>query len=175
MDKKEILRWNQKYNIDHPWWTRREKELGEVFRKSREVTKRDLLELVEWKFKTVPQRKPRIIRLVEENSDSEIRSTTRAVFGLGLESDSYKVNSLCALHGVGPALASTILAFYDPVNYGVFDIHVWREFFGKEPENLFTPSNCLKLLTEMRKLSNKFQLNVRVVEKAHFKKNLDNS
>jgi hypothetical protein len=113
--------------------------------------------------------------LVNRNSDSEIRSATKAVLGLGLESDAYKVNSLCGLHGVGPAMASTVLTFYDPANYGIFDIHVWREFFGRESKNLFTTHNYQRLLTEMRKLARKFCLDVRVVEKAYFKKNLDNS
>jgi hypothetical protein len=37
MNRKNILRWNPKYNADHPWWILREKELGDILRKSKEV------------------------------------------------------------------------------------------------------------------------------------------
>ena len=74
---------------------------------------------------------------------------------------------------VGPAVASTILTFYNPKEYGVFDIHIWRELFGKEPKNLFTTENYLKLLAELRGLANKYGLDTRIVEKAFFKKNID--
>ena len=78
-------------------------------------------------------------------------------------------------YGVGPALASTILTFLNPKDYGVFDIHVWREIFGKESTGLFTAPNYLKALREMRRIASKNDLDVRVVEKALFKKNYDES
>jgi len=111
--------------------------------------------------------------LVARNEDEEIRRISNLVFASRSSSDSYKVNNLCTLHGVGPALASTILTFYNPKEYGVFDIHVWRELFGREPSFLFTAKNYLKLLTELRKIARRFDLDVRIVEKAFFKKNID--
>jgi hypothetical protein len=69
-----------------------------------------------------------------------------------------------------------VLTFYDPKNYGVFDIHVWREFFGKEPKGLFSTSNYyIKLLAELRTIAKKYDLNARTVEKAYFTKNYENS
>lgn len=169
MEKKDILHWSEKYDIEYPWWTQRERELGDRFRIKKELTKDDLIQLVEWKFKDLPGRRNRVLELVAENDDVQVRNISRNV----LTSPLYKIDMLCTLSGVGPALASTILTFYDPKNYGVFDIHVWREMFGEEPKNLFTPKNYLKLLFKLRKIAELHGLNVRTVEKAFFKKNID--
>jgi len=168
--KKKILWWNRKYDEDHPWWNQIEKDLGEKIRKNKELTKDDLLQMVEWKFKTFEGRMKKVKKLVEKNSEDEIKRRSREVFQSA--SDSFKLDNLTRLYGVGPALASTILTFYDPKQYGVFDIHVWREIFGKEPSNLFTTKNYLKLLKKLRKLSDRHNLQVRIVEKALFKKNI---
>jgi hypothetical protein len=173
MEKEEILDWSKKYDEDHPWWTQKEKELGDELRRSKELTKDDLVQVVEWKFKELQGRKKRILGLIAKNDDTEIRRISRHVLGLSSKIDSYMVNSFCTLHGVGPAVASTILTFYNPKQYGVFDIHIWRELFGKEPENLFTTKNYLKLLAKLRRIANEYSLDVRIVEKAFFKKNLD--
>jgi len=66
---------------------------------------------------------------VAKNDDTRIRKISNTVFNLSSGHDSYKVDSFCSLHGVGPALASTILTFYNPRDFGVFDIHVWRELW----------------------------------------------
>lgn len=172
MEKEEILHWNRRYDADHPWWTLKEKELGDRFRRARELTKDDLVQVVEWKFKDLKGRKDRILGFITKNDDMRIRRISRDVFNSTLD-DSYKIDSLQMLHGVGPAIASTILTFYNPKEYGVFDIHVWRELFGKEPENLFTTENYMKLLKELRRVANLYSLDVRIVEKAYFKKNID--
>ena len=173
MEKEAILNWNRKYDEDHPWWTQKERELGDKFRMLKELTKDDLIKVVEWKFKTLPGREARILRLVAKNDDTRIRKISNTVFNLSSGHDSYKVDSFCSLHGVGPALASTILTFHNPRDFGVFDIHVWRELFGKQPKYLFTTENYLKLLAELRRIASKYGLNVRTVEKAFFKKNID--
>lgn len=68
-----------------------------------------------------------------------------------------------------------ILAFYDPKDYGVFDIHAWRELMGKQPEDLFTLENLLRFLARLREEATMLKLDARMVEKAYFKKNLDES
>jgi hypothetical protein len=45
--------------------------------------------------------------------------------------------------------------------------------YWKEPENLFTTENYLKLLADLRRIANYYNLDVRTVEKALFKKNID--
>jgi hypothetical protein len=179
MDKEEILKWNRKYDKDHPWWVEKEKELGDKFRKTKTLTKDDLRQVVDWKFKELVGRRKRVLGLVAKNDDKIIQRTCNQVFCLTSNEDSIRVKSLDNLHGVGPALASTILTFYDPKQYGVLDIHVWREFFGDEPANIniifITAGYYLKLLSELRKIANKYSLDARTVEKAYFKKNLDES
>lgn len=172
MDRKEILMWVSKYEEDHPWWCEKEKELGDKFRKTGELTKEDLIQVVKWKFKTLKGRQSRILGLIKKNEDYEIRRISRKAFSLTSDSDFSRVELLKNLYGVGPALASTILTFYDPEQYGIFDIHVWRELFGPESTNLFTISNYLKLLREMRCVASQQNFNVRIIEKALFKKNL---
>jgi len=170
MEKEEILNWSKKYDVDYPWWTHKEKELGDKLRRTRELTKDDLLGVVEWKFKENYQEE-RIMGLTAKNDDAEIRRVSSHIFGLSPKDDSYKVDCLCILHGVGPAVASAILTFYNPKEYGVFDIHIWRELYDEEPE--FTTANYLKLLARLRRIANEHSLDVRTVEKAFFKKNID--
>ena len=175
MNKEEILNWNDKYDKDHPWWTQREIELGGKLRKTKTLTKDDLRQVVDWKFKELEGRRIRILGLIARNDDSEVRRISSDVFSSTL-ADDYKVDSLQNLTGVGPAVASTILTFYNPKEYGVFDIHIWREFFGKEPNGYqFTTKDYLKVLAKLRKIATQHSLDVRTVEKAFFKKNYDES
>jgi hypothetical protein len=175
MEKEEILKWNSRYDSDYPWWTKKEKELGNKLQKNKELTREDLVQVVKWKFKEMPGRKKRIMGLIAKNSDERIRNVSNQFFSITSNDDSIKVDTLCMLDGVGPALASTILTFINPKDYGVFDIHVWRELFGQESNGLFTTANYLKLLKKLRKTAGKHNLFVRIVEKAHFKKNYDES
>ncbi len=175
MDKDEILRWNQKYDKENPWWNEKENELGDKFRKTKTLTKTDLRQCVEWKFNKLVGRKKRVLKFIENNDDEVIRKVGTQVFNLTPRDDIIRIRQLDALQGVGPAMASVILTFYDPKNYGVHDIHVWREFFGPEPSHIFTGTSCyLKLLAELRRIANRFNLPVRTVEKAYFLKNYEN-
>ena len=175
MDKGEILKWNAKYDKKSTKSTIKEKELGDKFRKTKTLTKADLIEIVWWKFELLKGRRDRILKYVEKNSDEEVGMCSQ-VFNLTPSEESFRIGVLDNLYGVGPALASVVLTFYDPKNYGVFDIHVWREFFGKEPKNLFgTSSYYIRLLSELRTIGNKYDLNARTVEKAYFTKNYENS
>jgi len=73
-------------------------------------------------------------------------------------------------------MASVILTFYDPKEYAVLDIHVWRELFGKEPQNLFQGPKCLlKFLRKVRVIAEMHGLDARTVEKALFQRNYDMS
>jgi len=175
VEKQEIVAWSERYDEQHPWWVEKEKRLGEKLRQRGELTKEDLIRIVEWKFQSLPGRKKRILSLVAQNQDGVIRSVSSSVLKLPREHDYEKIGKLTSLHGVGPAIASTILTFHDPKNYGVFDIHVWRELFGKETQPLFTTRNCLTLLSKLRELAGKHYLDVRMIEKALFKKNIHRS
>jgi hypothetical protein len=175
MDKDEILKWNATYDEKYHEWTSKEKKLGDKFRETKTLARADLVEIVWWKFEWLVGRRNRVLKFIDKNSDGEICACSQ-VFNLTLSEDSFRIGLLDNLHGVGPALASVVLTFYDPKNYGVFDIHVWREFFGKEPKGLFsTSSYYIKLLAELRTIAKKYDLNARTAEKAYFTKNYENS
>ncbi len=173
MDKAEILKWCRKYDKDQGWWSHKEQELGARFRKNRAATRSDLLEIVEWKFKGAENKKTKVNAAVSKNTDADVQRISRQVFCVPGEEDAYRMNSLMMLNGVSPVLASVILAFYNPASYGVFDVNVWRALLGNEPPNLFSTQNYLKLLAALRKTAAKHNLDARTVEKAFFKKSLD--
>ena len=175
MDKNTILYWYEKYNREEdPKDKFCEKELGRKLRKSKELSKDDFIRLLRWKFSTYPARLKRELNLVDRMSDSFIRTTIRDA--LESEDESTRIERLIELKGVKNAVASVILTFYDPKNYGIFDIHAWRELFGKEPKGFSSQKSCLvKFLTELRKMAVEYQLDVRMVEKALFKKHYDES
>jgi len=173
MDREEILHWSKKYDVDHPWWIQKEKEIGDRLRKTKELTYNDLIEIVEWKFRELEGRRKRVLALISKNENAKIRSITKYAFSLDPSFDAQKVDLLQTLQGVGVAISSVILTFYNPDEYCVFDVHVWRELFGEEPPNLYTTENYLKVLSKLREEAKKHNLSVRTVEKAYFKKNID--
>jgi hypothetical protein len=97
MDKEEILDLNRKYDKDHSWWTQTERDLGDKLRKTRELTKDDLITIVEWKFKDLPWKNDRVSD-VAKNEDTLVRRISSDVFNSSLD-DSYKMDSLQKLHG----------------------------------------------------------------------------
>jgi len=174
LNKREILDLAAKYDEDHPWWTRKEKEIGDRIRVAQEFDLSTLKEIVEWKFKTVPSRIKRINNLLKRYRDEDIREITSWVLPLGTRHDDNKITALRKIKGVGISLASNILTFHNPKDYCVYDIHVMREMYGELPKYPFTSNkHYLKLLQDLREESIKLNLDVRIIEKALFKKNLD--
>ena len=175
MDKAEILRWSRKYDKDQGWWSQKERELGAKFRKNKVLTREDLVQVVEWRFNDQENKKGKVLEAVANNDEAVLTRISSQVFNILGSEDAYRMNSLTMLNGVSPVLASVILTFLDPKNYGVFDVHVWRALLGNEPPNMFTTQNYLKLLAAVRKTAAKNNLDARTVEKAFFKKSVDES
>lgn len=176
VDKKEILKWSKKYDKDQGWWVQKEIELGAKFRRNKVLTREDLAQIVEWKFKDASEeKKQRVLVAVAQNDEATVARISGQVFNVPSGEDAYRINSLTMLNGVSPVLASIILAFFDPKQYGIFDVQVWRALLGNEPPNLYTPQNYLKLLTALRKTASKQNLDARTIDKAFFKKKLDDS
>ena len=173
MDKAEILKWSRKYDKDQGWWAQKEHELGAKFRRTKVLTRDDLIQIVEWKFQGSEEKKKRVLEAVAKNDDAIVARISSQVFSVPSGEDAFRMNSLTMLNGVSPILASVILTFFEPKQYGVFDVHVWRALLGNEPPNLFTTQNYLNLLSALRKTAGKHNLDARTVEKALFKKNLD--
>ena len=175
MDKADFLMWSRKYDKSFGWQAQRERELGSKFRKAKALTLADLTQVVEWKFKEETEKKTRILALVTRNDESTINRLSSQALSIPSCEDAYRMNCLTLLEGVSPVLVSVILAFFDPKHYGILDVAVWKALLGNPPPNLLTTQNYLKLLTAIRKTAAKQNLDVRVIDKALYKKSLDES
>ena len=173
MDKAAFLTWSHKYDKALGWQAQRERELGAKFRKYKILTCADLASVVEWKYKGEPEKKTRVLELVARNDQEKVSRITSQVLCLPQGDDSYRMNCLIALEGISPVIASIILAFFDPHQYGFFDLRVWKPLLGNPPPNLYQSQNYIKLLFALRKTAAKHNLDVRTVDKALFKKSID--
>lgn len=173
LSKEEILNLSKEYDRVFPWWTQKENELGLKMKIEKEFGIDVLREIIEWKFYTLPGRIKRTLNLISVHNDNFIRSVTRRAISMNLNQDDKRINELRRIKGVGISLSSVILTFYDPENYCIYDIHVMREMYGKEPRYMFASNkHYLGLLNILRAKSKKHKLTVRTIEKALFKKNI---
>jgi len=173
VDKRDFLKWSQKYDRDQGWLAQVERELGARFRRLKVMSSADLAEVVKWKFSGDEAKTHRVLELVARNDEASVKLASSQAFNLPVNDDAFRVNCLMMLEGVSPVLVSVILAFFDPKQYGVFDVYAWRALLGNEGPNLFSAANYLKLLLALRKTASKHNLDVRTVEKALVKKKLD--
>ena len=173
MDKRDFLKWSQKYDKDQGWSAQVERGLSARFRKARAMSGADLALVVEWKFKDDEAKRKRVLELVARNDEALVVRVSSQAFNLPGDNDACRINYFMMLEGVSPVLASVILSFFDPKQYGVFDVYAWRGLLGNEVPNLFSTVNYLKLLLALRKTAAKHNLDVRTVEKALAQKKLD--
>lgn len=174
MNVESIIYWRDKYDREEDLYNKgEEEELRTNFQRNKYITKEDLIRVVKWKFQgRLEGRQKRILKFLNSVDDEFIIDLSRLAFKA--KDDKKRVKLFCTIDGVGTAVASTILAFYDPEKYGVFDIHVWRELFGEEPKSLFTDmKNIFRFFERLREIALKTKLPCRDVEKALFKKNFD--
>lgn len=167
----QINYWSTKYDQEHNWWNTEEERLGKYLRRNQEFGLDTLKEIIHWKFLTLPGRENRTLNLIRNYSDQQIHEISRKAFRFS--SDNERINEFRTIKGVGVALASTILTFYAPKRYCIYDIHVMRGFYGELPKNMFTSNkHYLTLLDDIRELSLQYNISVRKIEKAYFKKDL---
>jgi hypothetical protein len=167
--------WSRKYDKSFGWQAQRERELGAKFRKAKALTKADIAQVIEWKFKDEPEKKARSLELVARNDEATVNRLSSQALSIPSCEDGYRMNCLTLLEGINPVLASTILAFFDPKQYCILDPAVWKALLGNPPPNMLTTQNYLKLLAAIRKTSAKQNLDARVIDKALYKKSLDGS
>jgi hypothetical protein len=175
LDKPDYVMWSRKYDKAFGWQAQRERELGAKFRKNKALTLKDLTTVVEWKFKEQPDKKQRALELVSRNDEEKVARVTSQIFSLPNADDAYRLNCLTTLEGISPVLASVILTFFDPHNYGIFEQSVWKGLLGNPPPGLYTPQNYIRLLAAMRKTAAKHNIDARTIDKALYKKTLDKS
>ena len=140
-----------------------EQSTGLALRHASALSKDQLSSIIKWRYGDQKHYLSRVSRILENVDDQEIKEVTRTA--LTLSSDYYKMTLLCAIPGVGPVLASIILAFYNPHEYGVLDREVWSQLFPDEKADM-SVDGYLKLLERLRKLSREHQVPARVVGQA---------
>jgi hypothetical protein len=174
-NRDEIVRWSSLYDEKRSLPDLQiEDDVGSRLRETRELSKADLVKMVNWKFESLPGRKRLMLARVGSVGQERISETFRRA--LDADCEKTTISELLGLPGIGPAMASVILTFYDPSKYAVLDIHAWRELFGREPQSLFQGPKCLlKFLKKVRVISGMHGLDARTVEKALFQRNYDRS
>ena len=175
MDKAAFLMWSRKYEKSLGWQAQKERELGARFRRAKVLTKADLVQVVEWKFQDQPEKETRVLELVSRNDEATVNRLSSQALSIPSCEDAYRMNCLTLLEGINPVLASVILAFFDPKQYAILDSGTWKALLGNPPPNMLTTQNYLKLLEVIRKTAAKQNLDVRVIDKALYKKSLDES
>jgi hypothetical protein len=140
-----------------------EQSTGLALRHAGAISKDQLSSIIEWRYGDQKHYLSRVSRILESVDDQEIKEITRTA--LALSSDYYKMTLLCAIPGVGPVLASIILALYNPHEYGVFDRKVWNQLFPDEKADM-SVDGYLKLLAGLRKLSKEYRVPARVIGQA---------
>ena len=168
INREATLYWDEKYDIEEDLYMGgEEKEIGNRLRKTNRLNKTDLETIIKWKFQgRLIGRQKRILKLSNNCSDDFIKHISELAF---LTNDEIKkIKYLRMIDGVGNALCSVILFFYAPKNYGILDIHSWRELFGKkEPDDVFVNYKRLIIfLNRLREFSSEINLPCRIIEKA---------
>jgi hypothetical protein len=104
-----------------------------------------------------------MVKLIEKLDDEEIKEITQTAFSLSM--DYYKLTLLCALSGVGPALAAILLSFHSPQSYGVLDHSAWNQLFPNKKADV-TIKGYIRYLERLREISKDLRVPVRIVEQA---------
>ncbi|MCJ7634670.1 hypothetical protein MUP77_20055 [Candidatus Bathyarchaeota archaeon] len=172
MEKKDVLDWVEKHDKKNFLWTQQEKEIGDRLRATKKLSKDDLKKIIEWKFESNALVKTVQLNRMKKIGEQHLEKISNEVFNLHVNQDLKRIMLLCGFNGIGPAVASVILTFYDPQNYCVVDFHVYQEVFGFRPKYL-TPELYIRLLGKFREEARKHGLNVRDIEKAYFMKNCE--
>ena len=129
------------------------------------IYRSDALRILRWKS-------PRPTRHYEKNSESDFRSITESAFST--RNERLRMHSLTALNGVKYPAASALLMFYDPNEYPVIDIRVWKQLYKLNLVNTnpggqgFSLDEWITYLEIMRNAALEFHIPVRQLEKRFF-------
>jgi len=172
--KEELLEWKRKYDSEEDEYNKGDEErIGEKLRKNNFMTKEDFIGILKWKFQgRLLGRQKRMLNVLGDFPTERIEKMSKEAFSSN--NDYERLELLSEIPAVQNSLASVILTFYDPKNHGILDIHTWRELFGPEPKDIFTNrKKAVNFFKEIRSLAKSIEMTCRDIEKALFKKNLD--
>jgi hypothetical protein len=140
-----------------------EQSTGLALRNTGTISKDQLSSIIKWRYGDQKYYFSRVSKILESVDEQEIKEVTQTALAMSL--DYYKMTLLCAIPGVGPVLASIILAFYNPHEYGVFDREVWNQLFPDEKANM-SVDGYIRFLKGLRKLSKEYQVPARIIGQA---------
>ena len=170
LTKEEYEKWLKKYGDSEPNHQRDvEERLTESFQSKGFANKKEVVELLTWKFDTMKFRLKKELNLIEKVPEEQIIEKTRKAFQCKNEEE--KIEVLKSISGFGNAVCSVALTFHNPNEYCVFDTHMWRELFGKKPEYYDTTKALTEFFGKIRSISRETGLTCREIEKALFIKN----
>jgi hypothetical protein len=163
-NKTVIIHWAQKYEDNYPSKDRStEERLKKLLIRQSYLAQKDLYDILNWKS-------PRIRHYANQNAPARIERITRHSFETTDEES--RIESLLGqkggLRGVGYPVASAILHFAFPDKYPIMDFRVIRSL-GMEQPLAYKFDFWRRYCERLRRLSKKYGLSLRVVEKALWK------
>jgi len=162
ISKKNILKYEKKYDADYkPEGMLVEEEMKRLLKKQRYLRRKELVEIGGWKSKR-PLRHYRS----DENDDLTVQEITK--FSFKTKSEKARIGCLLALKGVSWPVASAILHFSFPEKYPIMDFRVIWSLGWKQP-SIYDFSFWQRYCMKIHKLSKKYNLPIRTVEKSLWK------
>jgi hypothetical protein len=166
MDADEIRdlsdRYDEGYPDDHETI---EKDVHDRLTEQQYITQDQLAKVIGWKLDNQPGRSDRFTDDMRSVPDEFVRRVSEAA--LLIDDPKTQIKTLRSIPGIGPATATVVLAFYDPVNYAVGDRYIIDELFGEDRG--FRVSDYPKLLEELRD-RNPGDFDLRTLEKAYYRR-----
>ena len=176
LTKEEIIFWKNKYDLEEDLYNKGDElEIHKSLNQKNFMSKEDLIKIIKWKFQgRLLGRQKRMLNLLTDCKTEFIENMSREAFKS--KDNEERLILLSNIPAVKNSLSSVILTFYDPINYGILDIHSWRELFGEEPKDIFSNKiRAIKFFNTLKEISQETGLSCRDIEKALFKKNLHES
>ena len=158
INRNNILKYADAYDKRYRG-TADEVEMKRLLKKQGYLRQKELVRIGMWKSK-----RPKRHYESEENDDLTVKEIT--AFSFRTKSEKARIESLLALKGISWPVASAILHFAFPSKYPIWDFRVlwslgWTEHYNF---NLWQ-----KYCSKIRKISGKYKLPIRTVEKALWK------
>lgn len=132
--------------------------LKERIQQNEEMTREELYDVQTWKS-------TRRLRLLDENSDDQIRKITREAFGVSDDWD--KLDILMELHGISYARASVILHLYDKGRYPIIDRYaVWTVDRNEIVKNSYSKDFWCEYVRFCRDIESSNGFGMRTIDRA---------
>lgn len=170
MNKEELIYWRDRYNATNSGEDERiERVVGESLRKNGKLSRNELEEIIRWKMANAPGRMVANLKRVRTHTEDFVELITKTA--LKSKDDKERIKILTTLNGVGVAVASAILSFYDPNNYGVGDRYIMDAFSSRK--TVPTTTDYLNIFKILREEKERHHLGVRDIEKAYYQKYIE--